>query len=325
MLPCRDYDAAPEFGLVYERSHRTSKDNPGNTWMHNGSVVHLEFERADRKIRYLFPREGMQQQGARRDTLLFDGRRVGYDYVGTAYIFKNGYQPAGYSVRGSVNSELNFIRMVGQAPRLDDNCNITGYRDDILTFSTHQLDPDCGCECPGEIPVADVEEWARSGAATSCPYLYAWDDAQKFWAPYGKVIHAAQGKKKETSDEVILKAFATKFRLSEEEPENAFINFVQLRVELRDGSIILLKPNIDQLVNRDDDYVYIPAFQSKEVEFSVPTNIKIEDVIRTTFIIAGYYERLPSIGQKRAQSTIPTKMQRVCFPGAKFRFYNPSP
>jgi formylglycine-generating enzyme required for sulfatase activity len=101
-------------------------------WDHNGSVVSLEANGAIRKFHYTKPKPGLPVTNG---TLLFDGRKDGNNYSGTAYIFNRKCGPRGYSVSGPVSEDQRTVTMRGQAPRLDLNCKVIGYKDDRLVFT----------------------------------------------------------------------------------------------------------------------------------------------------------------------------------------------
>jgi hypothetical protein len=103
-------------------------------WNHNGSLVYLEVDGSGRRFYYQQPRPGMAKAGARPGTLLFDGQSIGGNYFGTAYIFNRqcGFFP--YSVQGRILDDGSRIKMIGQAPRVDQQCNVTGYLEDTLEF-----------------------------------------------------------------------------------------------------------------------------------------------------------------------------------------------
>ena len=56
-------------------------------WTHNGSVVYLTAEGAKRSFFYHVPRPGVRDAGAKPGALLFEGKREGQSYSGTAYVF----------------------------------------------------------------------------------------------------------------------------------------------------------------------------------------------------------------------------------------------
>lgn len=267
-----------------------AQDDPTwNKWNHNGSTMYLQWNGRNREIYYLHPRPGLIPRGVRQGTLLFSGTRYDQNYTGTAYVFSL-CGPVGYQVSGSVASDLKSIRLYGKVPVLDRSCNVTGYRDDVLDFTALD-DGDCGCECPSEIPVADIDAYVSSGDATSCPYLYAWSDTEQGWSSYGKVIHVAQGRHRETVEEIKLRELSTRFRLAEEEPENSFIDKVELRVET-DKGIYALKPSLKRLAARDGAYAFIGAYKQIEFSFRLPPGVDRASVKGSTLTITGYYERL---------------------------------
>lgn len=62
-------------------------------------------------------------------TVLFEGKKVGNEIYGTAYVFKRGCQPAGYGVRGLVDpSNQTHVILYGSAPvRQRGGCAVVGY------------------------------------------------------------------------------------------------------------------------------------------------------------------------------------------------------
>ncbi len=104
-------------------------------WMHNGSVMRLEANGDERRFTYEDPRAGIRKQGARPGTLLFKGTRDGSTYLGTAYIFKAGCDPKAYEVEGEVSGDDHTVTMYGSAPRLNNDCEETGRKDDTLVFT----------------------------------------------------------------------------------------------------------------------------------------------------------------------------------------------
>lgn len=103
-------------------------------WNHNGSVMRLVAEGAMRRFYYVLPRDGIRQMGAISGTLLFEGSKSGDRYIGTARIFRGACGEFTYQVEGNVSSDQRRVIMRGQAPRVDSNCRIQGYRGDELVF-----------------------------------------------------------------------------------------------------------------------------------------------------------------------------------------------
>lgn len=93
---------------------------------HNGSLMELSVH-ADRvTIRYHDPKPSLSRLGVRPGTLLFEGYYSGRGLEGTAYVFRAGCQPAGYSVAGPAVAD--GIILSGAAPvRPKGSCRVTGY------------------------------------------------------------------------------------------------------------------------------------------------------------------------------------------------------
>jgi hypothetical protein len=77
----------------------------------------------------------MIEVGAQPGTLLFEGQSTGGTYAGTAYIFNRGCGPVPYKVQGPILDDGRRVAMIGQAPRVDKNCNVIGYSNDKLEFT----------------------------------------------------------------------------------------------------------------------------------------------------------------------------------------------
>jgi len=104
-------------------------------WDHNGSIVSLKADKLNREFYYEQPRSGLQAYGVEPGTLLFSGKRSGKSYSGTAYVFTKSCGVKPYQVSGPISENDEQVTMTGQAPRVDSNCQITGYRDDTLVFT----------------------------------------------------------------------------------------------------------------------------------------------------------------------------------------------
>jgi hypothetical protein len=128
--------------------------SPPSTWEHNGSTVQLFANGAKRQFYYQNPRPGMQQEGVRPGTLLFDGQRRGSQYSGTAYMFSRACGAVGYAVSGAVSADDRQVTLYGNAPRLDAYCRVSGSAPDVLIFNFAAL------------PQADAETINRENVRT---------------------------------------------------------------------------------------------------------------------------------------------------------------
>lgn len=126
----------PEEAGVEERGAVTQ-----SVWDHNGSDMLLRADGQRRVFTYLKPRPGIAQAGVKEGDLLIAGKRVGFRFEGTAYIFKPGCPPAGYFVSGQIDPQKQTeLVLTGKAPvRVNNGCNVIGYtadsRNATLKFS----------------------------------------------------------------------------------------------------------------------------------------------------------------------------------------------
>jgi hypothetical protein len=115
-------------------SEQEQPEPKGSFWYHNGSLMHLVVNAQTRRFYYENPRPGLKEEGVNRGTLLFDGVRDGKRYVGKAFIFRCG-RSFEYEVNGPISRDEHTVTLHGKAPRVDDNCNRIGERDDELVFT----------------------------------------------------------------------------------------------------------------------------------------------------------------------------------------------
>ena len=91
-------------------------------WDHDGSKMQLFADQAVRKFIYENPRAGLASAGIKKGTVLFNGRREGNSYSGTAYFFSHcGVKP--YRVTGPVSEDQRKVTLSGRAPIFDANCH----------------------------------------------------------------------------------------------------------------------------------------------------------------------------------------------------------
>jgi hypothetical protein len=129
----------------------------------------------------------------------------------------------------------------------------------------------------------------------SCPYLYAYDADKRTWINHGKVIDKADSASKETTEDVPMSKFTTRFRLREEELELSHINRVALHVDMKDGSRLVLAPDDPRLASKDDRYVQILAGRLIDFAFALPKGVSEADVATSKLSITGYYRRYSAL------------------------------
>jgi len=109
----------------------------GSFWDHNGSLMRLEANGAQRVITYEQPRPIMERAGVTRGTVLFDGRNAGDYYVGRARRFSRYCDaPLVYDVEGPVTNNGLRIVVRGKREVYAQGCRPTGrIVEDVLVFT----------------------------------------------------------------------------------------------------------------------------------------------------------------------------------------------
>ena len=106
-------------------------------WNHNGSVMRLVARGNQRWFYYEEPKQVLRRAGVRRGTLLFNGRKQGDYYTGTARRFSKYCpgNPLEYHVEGPVRRDQLKVTVEGNRD-VQSQCRATGRRAwDRLVFS----------------------------------------------------------------------------------------------------------------------------------------------------------------------------------------------
>ena len=132
-----------EVGIKQGHLQIASTGRPGSTaasppqptwWNHNGSVMRLVAEGPVRRMYYETPRAFIIASGGRAGSILFEGRRQREAYTGVAYTIRSKCGRIPFSVSGTVSPDQRQIVLTGSNPILDNDCQVTGYKDDRLVF-----------------------------------------------------------------------------------------------------------------------------------------------------------------------------------------------
>lgn len=106
-------------------------------WNHNGSVMRLVADGNARYFYYDSPSDKMAEAGVYPEQVLFEGRKNGNKYHGTARVFsKYCHEPLTYSVSGSVSPDQKRITLTGTRESYASGCRPTGkITKDTLVFT----------------------------------------------------------------------------------------------------------------------------------------------------------------------------------------------
>lgn len=108
-------------------------------WDHNGSLMRLEANGNARTFVYVQPRAVLRRAGVRRGTVLFNGRKSGNSYVGTARRYSRfcPSTPLTYRVAGPISQGQTRVTVRGERP-VHRRCAPTGeiaYDTLVFTYS----------------------------------------------------------------------------------------------------------------------------------------------------------------------------------------------
>ncbi len=106
-----------------------------SSWEHNGSIVDLISEGTKRVFVYNSPSERMISAGASRGSRIFDGKRIGNTYEGSAYLYSSKCGAISYYVKGAVSDDQRSVNISGKAPVRDAECRVVSHRNDRLVFT----------------------------------------------------------------------------------------------------------------------------------------------------------------------------------------------
>lgn len=95
-------------------------------WTHNGSTMRLVAVGERRSFLYEQPRSGLIPHGVRRNTVLFEGRRIGDRYSGIAYRFSAECGLRSFPVEGRVENGDRRVRLTGHYPVFGPGCTLSG-------------------------------------------------------------------------------------------------------------------------------------------------------------------------------------------------------
>lgn len=130
-------------------------------WDHNGSVMRLVAANNQRWFYYENPKAVLREAGVAPGTLLFDGRKQGNSYIGTARRFSKYCpdKPLQYSVDGPVSRNQRQVTLRGSRPAFARCIIDQRYADDTLVFTYLR---ECSPPSMGSPGVIDENSTLRS-------------------------------------------------------------------------------------------------------------------------------------------------------------------
>lgn len=118
-------------------SATTESASADSCWNHNGSLMRLQAQGNNRWFSYERPRQVLWNAGVRPGTLLFNGRKNGNWYSGTARVYSKFCPgaPLEYFVEGPVRGDQLQVTVRGTR-EVYNRCQPTGrFTNDTLVFT----------------------------------------------------------------------------------------------------------------------------------------------------------------------------------------------
>lgn len=124
-------------------------------WNHYGLTVRLLADGSKRQFVYAAPYPNLP---IKVGGTLFQGLKVGNEYVGTAYAWTKNCRPAAYSVRGPISEDQQNVTLYGKVPLLNETCKISEYRDAVLAFNFIDPNASAAVASPSPAPANTAQE-----------------------------------------------------------------------------------------------------------------------------------------------------------------------
>ena len=164
LVPPMSFSALLRYRLRRCEKSASLDTQPLTYWYHNGSTIYLAVNGSSRQFIYENPRPGMLEAGAKKGSLLFTGLSGHNTYDGTAFIFRGHCGQFSYHVTGPILEEGRKVVLHGEAPRVNDQCKVTGHMADTLEFGL--------IDSPNaDIPPPESAQMAPSGQSESAPMM----------------------------------------------------------------------------------------------------------------------------------------------------------
>lgn len=125
----------------------------------------------------------------------------------------------------------------------------------------------------------------------SCPYLYAWDEANLEWMNSGVMLEFANSPAKAMWDWRKFEGAVLRYRVQEDEAEVTSISNVCLDVEMLDGTCLALTPTVGEYPTNID----LMFHEGAEYSFELPSDVCRENIRSSTFRLRGHYRRYTDI------------------------------
>ena len=140
----------------------------------------------------------------------------------------------------------------------------------------------------------------------SCPYIYTYSIANKSWVSEGVILYGNSSKLRESTDEVLLKRFNGQVLIMEKDPEDSYIDMIQIRAFTDDGKETILRPVNRGLLAADGEYIKLKQGEQLIVDFDMPQGFAAHKFVLRA---SGYY--IPYKVQVNHLSRRPMAMRKI--------------
>lgn len=140
----------------------------------------------------------------------------------------------------------------------------------------------------------------------SCPYIYTYSIEHKSWVSEGVILYGNSSKLRESTDEMLLKRFNGQVLIKEKDPEDSYIDMIQIRALTDDGKETILYPVNGGLLAADGKYIKLKQGEQLIVDFNMPQGFAARKFVLRA---SGYY--IPYKVQVNQLSRRPTAMRKI--------------
>ncbi len=132
--PASQTSQTSQTSQVQATKRETGREQPREYWSLDGSTLNLVADGDLRKYYYFQVQSEAEATGAKKGSLLIEGKTFGTHFLGTAYKYTSTCGRVPFRVDGMFRDNNNRLELQGQSPRVDAYCKMEGTEMTSLTL-----------------------------------------------------------------------------------------------------------------------------------------------------------------------------------------------